>query len=161
MKTPITRLWLLLTFIIGLTLKMNAQSTNVQFVITTIDGVDQTYTLTNENHVWFENGTTLNFEVGDIIIEYALSDIRKITCNEIEGTNENKETALSVFPNPVHDIMMLRNLDGTQTVRIYAIDGHLVKSTETDGSQPIDISSLSLGIYLVKIQSQTLKMIKL
>jgi len=56
---------------------------------------------------------------------------------------------------------MLRNLNGEETVRIYALDGRLMKSMEVTSEQHIDISDLPIGLYLVKTEHQTLKMIKL
>ena len=161
MKTSIQKIGLLLTFIIGLFLYGNAQSTEVQFIITTIDGLEQTYPLTGGNHIWFENGTTLDLEIGDVIIEYALADIRKITCCELENLSEKQSTSAYLFPNPVHDAFLLYNLGNNQTISIYTLDGRLVKSVEVTENQPIDISNLPLGLYFVKTNSCTLKMIKL
>ena len=117
--------------------------------------------MSDENRISFGNGTTLDIEIGDIIIEYALADIRKITCHELEGTDEDQVSEGSIFPNPVHDMMILRNLDRKQMVSIFAIDGRLVKSFEAVENQLIDISDLPSGLYLVKTYSSTLKMIKL
>ena len=77
------------------------------------------------------------------------------------GTDENPDLSLSIFPNPVHDVLSFRNLQGKQTISIYAIDGRQMKTIEVSGNQSIDISELPIGLYLVKTQSQTLKMIKL
>ena len=57
--------------------------------------------------------------------------------------------------------MRLRNLNGEETVRIYALDGRLMKSMEVTSEQHIDISDLPIGLYLLKTERQTLKMIKL
>lgn len=161
MKTLIIRIGLLQTLIIGLFFGGKAQSTVVQFTITTIDGQEQTFPLTDQNRVWFENGTTLDLEVGDVILEYALADIRKITCAEYEGTEESSDPGMTIFPNPVHDVLTFRGLQGKQTISLYALDGRLIRSFEVSGSPSIDVSDLPIGLYLVKTQTQTLKMIKL
>ena len=90
-----------------------------------------------------------------------MSDIRKITCEEEVGLPENQAAAISILPNPVHDVMMLHNLDGKQTVSIFAIDGRLMKAFEVSGDEAIDVSAFPVGLYLVRTQSSTLKMIKL
>jgi hypothetical protein len=56
---------------------------------------------------------------------------------------------------------MLSNLNGNETIQIFALDGRLMKSVEASEGQLIDISELPIGLYLVKTEHQTLKMIKL
>ena len=90
-----------------------------------------------------------------------MSDIRKITCEEEVGLNENQAAEISIMPNPVHDVMVLHNLDGKQTVSIYAIDGRLMRTFEASDNETIDVSAFPVGLYLVRTQSSTLKMIKL
>ena len=90
-----------------------------------------------------------------------MEDIRKITCEETVGQVENHLSEVSIMPNPTHNVMVLRNLDGPQTVSIYAIDGRLIRSFEAIGDHPIDVSDMAIGLYLVKTPSCTLKMIKL
>ena len=119
--------------------------------------------MVDADRLYFEDNTKLVIEQGayknTVIIP--LADIRKITCSETVNTEENSDLALDIFPNPVHDILTFRNLQGTQTISLYAIDGHLMKTIEVSGNQSIDISELPIGLYLVKTQTQTLKMIKL
>jgi hypothetical protein len=152
---------MLSTFIIALVFSSKAQSTQV--VVTLNDGTEQNYAMTEADRMYFEDNTILVIEMGEYknTVKIPLADIRKLTCLETEGTNENNATALSIFPNPVHDALVIRNLQGSQTVNIYALDGRLMKTFTASGEQAIDISDLAMGIYLVKTESATLKMIKL
>ena len=161
MKRLFHRGLLLTAFIFGLFFRMAAQST--QIVVFLNDGSEQNYTLTEADHLYFEDNTKLVIEQGAYknTVTIPLADIRKITCAETVGTNENADLALDIFPNPVHDVLTFRNLQGKQTISIYALDGRLIKSFEAFGNQFIDISALPVGLYLVKTQTQTLKMIKL
>ena len=140
---------------------MAAQST--QIVVFLNDGTEQTYYLTEADRLYFEDNTKLVIEevINKSAVTIPLADIRKITCNEYVGLAEESSQELAIFPNPVHDVLTLRNLQGKQNVSIYAIDGRLVKSFETSENQIVDISDLPIGLYLVKTQTQTLKMIKL
>jgi hypothetical protein len=92
---------------------------------------------------------------------FNLADIRKITCAETESVSEASNASAQLFPNPSHNAFLLRNLNERQIVSIYALDGRIMKSFETSGDQWIDISDLPIGLYLVKTEYQTLKMIKL
>ena len=95
------------------------------------------------------------------VVKFNLNDIRKITCHETESTTESAENQVSIFPNPVHNTLILRNLPGKQTVSIYAVDGRLMMTFKALGDQAINVSELPSGLYLVKTETQTLKMIKL
>lgn len=140
---------------------MAAQST--QMVVTMNDGSVQTYSMMESGRVYFEDNTYLVIEegIGKDVVRIPMSDIRKITCEEEVGLPENQAAAISILPNPVHDVMMLHNLDGKQTVSIFAIDGRLMKAFEVSGDEAIDVSAFPVGLYLVRTQSSTLKMIKL
>lgn len=161
MKRLINRGLLLLALILGMAFGMEAQSTQV--VVTLNDGTEQNYTMTESDRMYFEDNTILVIEIHEYksTVRIPLADIRKLTCLETEGTNENEATALSIFPNPVHDALVIRNLQGSQTVNIYALDGRLMKTFAASGEQAIDISDLAMGIYLVRTESATLKIIKL
>ena len=152
---------LLLAFTFGLFFRMAAQST--QMIVTMNDGSVQTYSMEESDRVYFEDNTYLVIDRtgSKESISIRIEDIRKITCEETVGQAENQTNEISIMPNPVHDVMAIRNLDGLQTVSIYSIDGRLIKSFEASGNQLIDISDMSIGLYLVKTQSCTLKMIKL
>ncbi len=161
MKRLINRGLLLLALIMGMAFSMEAQSTQV--IVTLNDGSQQTYSMKETDRMYFENNEKLIIEQLDSksITALALADVRKLTCHETEGTSDNASASLSLFPNPMHDVMQLRNLKGRQTVSIYALDGRLMRSFEAEANQVIDISDLAAGLYLVRTQSSTLKMIKL
>ena len=134
-----------------------------QMIVIKNNGEELVFNMQEDDRAYFEDNVKLVVEQAAYkdITKIPLADIRKIICREVEGTEENTELALSIYPNPVHDVLTLRNLQGKQIVCIYALDGRMVKTFEATGEQTVDISNLSRGIYLVNTQSQTLKMIKL
>ena len=150
-----------MTLAIGIGFHGAAQSTQMHVVMN--DETVQTYAIGESDRIYFEDNTFLVIEstVAKDIVRIRMEDIRKITCEETVGLSESQASEVSIMPNPVHDVMILRNLDGLQSVSIYAIDGRLIKSFEAKGDEVIDISDMSIGLYLVKTQSCTLKMIKL
>ena len=161
MKQIFHRGLLLIAFIFGLFFRLTAQST--QLVVYLNDGTEQFYNLTESDRLYFEDNTKLVIEEVSTrnSVTIPLADIRKITCSETEGLGESGKPVLWLSPNPSHDAFWLCNLNGKETIQIYALDGRLMKSAEVIGNQPIDISDLAVGLYLVKTQSCTLKMIKL
>ena len=152
---------LLLAFTLALTFHLTAQST--QMTIHLNDGTERNYFMSEDDHVYFEGNDILVVEIAFNAKSerYNLADIRKITCAETESVSEVSNASVQLFPNPSHDAFLLRNLNERQTVSIYALDGRIMKSFETTGDQWIDISDLPVGLYLIKTERQTLKMIKL
>ena len=148
---------LLAALIFGLAFHLTAQST--QMTIYLSDGAERTYFMTPSDRVYFEDNEVLVVETTVTMRSdrYNLADIRKITCAEAVGVQEDSGTSPILSPNPVHDTFILRNLNGEETVRIYALDGRLMKSMEVTSEQHIDISDLPIGLYLVKTERQTLK----
>ena len=161
MKHIIQRGLLLVALLFGVAFHLFAQST--QMTVYLNNGEEKTYYMSESDRVYFENDEILVIEIisNAKSDRYNLADIRKITCREIEGVSEDSNTSVHLVPNPVHDVVMLGNFDGQQNVSIYTLDGRLVKSVEVVGYQRIDITDLPIGLYLVKIGHQTLKMIKL
>ena len=164
MKSIFKRGLLLFALFFGLAFHLAAQSTKMTIHLN--DGNERTYFMNESDHVYFEDNETLVVEIAvygkDVRSDrFNLAEIRKITCQETEGVTETSNASVFLSPNPTHDAFMLHNLNGRQSVNIYALDGRLVKSAEVSENQLIDISDLPIGLYLVKTESQTLKMIKL
>lgn len=144
----------------GFAFSLTAQST--QMIVTLNDGTEKSFTMGESDRVYFENNTSLIVEQGTATDVIPLANIRKINCSEVMGSqSENTMANVSLTPNPVHDVMMLHNLDGVETVSIYSIDGRLMKTFETSGEEFINTEDLARGLYLVRTKSCVLKMIKL
>ena len=66
------------------------------------------------------------------------------------GNPEFETTAVALYPNPANDMFMLNR--AVEKVEIYNMAGQLVKSFEgTNAYSAYNISSLSKGIYMVKV----------
>lgn len=152
---------LLITMLTGVCTQLTAQSALMSVFMN--DGTIQTFNMQEEDQVYFSNNTYLVIDQVSVsnVTNISLAEIRKITCEETMGTPENQKQVVTILPNPVHDVMTIRNLNGNQKVQIYSISGQLLRSFEANGDQSIDVSGLPIGLYLVKTQSCTLKMIKL
>jgi len=161
MKPLSKRALILAAFIIGMMLPLAAQTTQV--VVAMHDGTQQSFYLSEEDRMYFEDNAKLVIEEGftKSTVKIPLADIRKMTCHEMDGTLENSDTEVSIFPNPTQNTLTIRNTSDKQTVSIYALDGRLMKSLEVSGDLTIDIADWAAGLYFVKTQSSTLKMVKL
>lgn len=72
------------------------------------------------------------------------------------GVEDFNKTAFSIYPNPTTDknVTISHNIDAKGTVSVYTLTGALVANSELSaGSQNLNLSSLSAGIYIVKIEA--------
>ena len=151
---------LLLFFFAGFLLCGTAQ--NVTLVVTNTDGTEQSFQLTDEGQLYFENGERLVIEDGTgTTATFQLANIRKLVCTEITGVGENATSDLLLIPNPSRNQFIINNLQNSCEARLYALDGRLVKSFIATEGMTVDISGLTPGMYLLHIDGQTLKMMKL
>lgn len=62
---------------------------------------------------------------------------------------------LRISPNPSTSTIRFEGLDaGTYRLRIFSSTGKLSRSAEVNADQPLDISSLQKGIYLISLQNE-------
>jgi hypothetical protein len=78
--------------------------------------------------------------IDDVAINYNPLGLKSV------GTNES----LKFFPNPVSNQLTILNAYNN-LVSIYTIDGKLIVSQKLNMNNTIDVSSLSSGVYLVKL----------
>lgn len=156
----ITRFLTLLLFLGGFMLHGIAQ--NVTLVVTTTNGVEHTYQMTEESQLYFNNGVSLAIEDGmGTTATYPLSEIRTLVCTETTNTIESIDAKPQVFPNPSRNFFSVSNLSGNCQGRIYTLDGRLVKEFEANEGTIVDISHLASGMYLLQMNRQTQKLMKL
>lgn len=72
----------------------------------------------------------------------------------INGTDELSSSNVQVYPNPTSDFIYIENID-YQLVKIYSLDGKLIKTIEND--RAIDVRDLNEGLYLINIDGMTSK----
>ncbi|MCR5646468.1 MAG: T9SS type A sorting domain-containing protein [Bacteroidales bacterium] len=151
---------LLLSLLAGFMLHGKAQ--NVTLVVTNLNGTEQSFPMTDEGRMFFENGERLVIDDGTgTPVMFELSEVRKLVCTEITGMDENAESSLQLIPNPIHNSFIINHLKNTCLARVYTLDGRLVKAFEASEGMSVDISELAEGMYLLHIDGQTLKMMKL
>ncbi|PVW16426.1 T9SS type A sorting domain-containing protein [Marixanthomonas spongiae] len=81
------------------------------------------------------------------------------------GTNDVAQSTVSFYPNPVNDVLHLNTTETIDSVAIYTITGQEVFNVDfNDNNTQVNVSSLSSGVYLVKVNSnntvETLKVVK-
>ena len=70
------------------------------------------------------------------------------------------ETAINMYPNPTIDGFYINVSDDTTTLSIFDLGGRLVLTQKITGKTYIDVSALQPGIYIVKANGLTEKLVK-
>lgn len=162
MKRFFSRILIFIVLFLGITFHANAQGTSVTLVVTKTNGEELTLQLTEESQLYFENGETLVIEDGTgTTLSFPLAEIQKMVCTEYTHVGENTASGLWLVPNPIRDNFIIYNLQESGPARLYALDGRLVKTFTASEGQIVDISDLVPGMYLLHIDGQILKMMKL
>ncbi len=75
--------------------------------------------------------------------------------------NEVESDALTFYPNPAINTITVNAGNKRVHLVVYSLAGELLMSEEVVGSAVVDISSLPKGTYLVKLNGETTKLIKM
>ena len=162
MRHSIFKALMLIAILIGIVFHASAQGPDIALVVTKTNGQEQTYQLNEDSRMHFENGEQLVIkDVAGATITIQLAEIRKLVCTEITGVSESNASQPLLIPNPTRDHFLINNLQSECEAHLYTLDGRLVKSFTATEGQMIDISDLIPGMYLLHIDGQILKMMKL
>ncbi len=74
-------------------------------------------------------------------------------------SNEGKENVISVYPNPCQNQLQFQSNEKIKTVSVISIDGKIVLQFNEMNQNNLDVSSLKVGIYLLKIETEQGKII--
>ena len=115
-------------------------------------------------HMNFGYGGSLDdwYDIPDPNFFYGMTKLEGIIVNIIPTTtppslvNESAQHSLEVYPNPVSDILYLKDLPGDRVeYSIFNVLGQEVASGLTSGS--ISVATLEKGIYLLQITGEDLR----
>ena len=100
---------------------------------------------------------------GEEIASKKIEDVRKISF--VEGAATAIKTAediiMIVYPNPTMDALFVQGLNKGDVVRIYTLDGTLVKTqTVEDELLQINVDDITVGSYLLQSNTNVVKFIK-
>ena len=160
----ILKLLYVLSLLIFSTLPINAQR-NVDWrktiIVTTLDGTTMEYLIDKNTKVKIEK-PNLVIETEGVVLTYELESMsqirygKKSVSNDIQHiTNDDNQ------PFKVEDeIMFFDHLSENTLVEVFTADGKLVLSRRCSGNAQLSLSTLINGVYLVKVNQNTYKIIK-
>lgn len=80
--------------------------------------------------------------------------IVRINGEEILSVSENTEESVQIFPNPVKDVLNIKNHVSIFDFEIYSLEGKKIKIGKKINDSKIDVSTLQKGNYLLKVKTQ-------
>jgi hypothetical protein len=149
-------------------------------VSVTANGVVITANATGLNYQWMDCSSntniigetnasftaTVNGDYAVIITDGPCIDTSACTSVTSVGLDENDFNGVSVYPNPVNDVLKVSNENGLLvSVELVTATGKIVYSSKITSSEfAINVSDLSSGVYFVNVQSansvKTFKVLK-
>lgn len=120
---------------------------------------------TNDGYVSFKIKTKSNLTLGDsfsnsakIYFDYnhpIITNTYTTTVQNVLNTSEisNDKAELSIYPNPVKDVLNIQSKNQIVKAEIYDVNGRILISTSLKGNS-IHVSELSKGNYIIKLFSK-------
>lgn len=109
----------------------------------------------SNNYMYIDDGTAIPYS-------FAVSNIRKMEFEEVAGVQDFTTGTFKVYPNPAHNELYISgNEFGPYRYFLYSTDGRLLRQGEVQDGDPINISDIPSGLYILKINNKSLKISKL
>jgi len=150
---------LIILFLLCCVLGANAQA---EVTVEENNGTTSTIVVSDLGKIYF-SAERMYIDAGDgTVNEFVVSDIRKMTFNRVTGIeNYKNEAHLLLYPNPASDFFKIA-AEKAQTlhVQLYSLTGQLLTDTYCQTDEAVNISELQSGIYFVKVDGVTFKLLK-
>lgn len=157
--------WILLLTVLCLSSYMTKAQCGV--VVTLTSGTSTTYNVDSTGKLYIENGNLMVQESpGAAIQSNAVSNIRKITftayTNITTGVKytASRSSQYSLYPNPTNDYITIAGIKEKVSVWVLSVEGKIMLSGNYSSGDNIDVSTLSSGAYVIRIDNSTLKFVK-
>ncbi len=154
------RILLLLSFLTATTVGMYADQKEA-LIVKLKNGSETAFFLKDKPQVTFE-GTNLQVTSTAGNTTFALADILRFTYAKKDPTGINETVSEPTGVNFKDDVLTVSQLKAGATVSIYALDGKLIRqlAPKRYGTYRINLSELPAGLYLVKADDITYKIVK-
>ena len=138
---------------------------NAQTEVTVLgtNGSSTTLVVSDLGKIYF-SAERMYVDAGDgTVNDFAVSDIKKLTFNSLYTGVSQPEHQFSalIYPNPATNFIRIATDEQlTLHVRLYALTGQLLSDTYCQPNDEVNISHLPSGIYFVKVNEVTYKLLK-
>lgn len=129
--------------------------TNVSVFYT--DNSSESYLLTESGKLYFSGDNLLIDNATSQPITIAMDDVRKLTFTALKTTDAKSVSAeanIYVYPNPAENEIAIKGLNQESIdITIYSSLGTKVWEQTYEQGSHIDVSSLPVGLYFIKINN--------
>ena len=88
-------------------------------------------------------------------------EIHPVSVPQTEGVINAESVSLSVYPNPVADMVTLSGIIANTTATLYDMRGSVVATFAVNGNETrLDLSHLTSGVYLLRVADSVVKIVK-
>ena len=142
-------------------IEMLADDLLATLIVQTKDGAETAFFLKDQPQVKFEgNNLKVTYSSGEAT--FALADMLRFTFDKRSSSGINETV---VDPTQVafqDDVLVISQLKANSSVYIYAVDGKLIRQLDAHraGTYRLNLSELPVGLYLVKADNVTYKIMK-
>lgn len=120
---------------------------------------------TNAVEITWQSNTTGTLDCTVLEKQRVCTDSSTSTFNIVilTGTNNIQVSTIKIYPNPAQNIVYIEDLSTTETtlVELYDVQGKLIFKKEIAENGNLDLSTLSKGIYLIKIAELVQRVVKM
>ena len=154
------RLQLLLLMLLALPIAMLADSQNT-LVVKLKNGAETAFFLKDQPNVTFE-GTNLKVVSQKETVTFALSDVLRFTYVKKDASGIDETVVDPTEVSYDGGVLVISQLKQGASVDIYSLDGKLLRqlTAHHSGTYRLNLSELPTGLYLVKADNITYKIMK-
>ena len=158
-----------LTFITALAASFflsNSIAEEQKFVVKFKNGTENERPLSNVQRITFNAGSMSIVLKNGGADPVSLSDVQKIlfsqnTGSEVEEITNDAISLVSVYPNPVQDLLFVEGVAENVIIRVFNTRGALFQTViAKEKVVQLNVSTLPQGMYLLQAGNQVVKFIK-
>ncbi|HEY6913338.1 MAG TPA: T9SS type A sorting domain-containing protein [Paludibacter sp.] len=154
---------LMLTIFLGLSITKSQSQSNL--ILRFTDGSEKGSALSSLTKITFSGTNMLLSYTDGTTGTFDESSVSKMIFGVVSavGPVVGNDSKLVLYPNPATDYISVKNAaEEAMNYTIYGLDGAaLISSNLLSASQQIDISALKKGFYVIKVNNQAMKFLKL
>lgn len=98
---------------------------------------------------------TVNGTYAAVVSNGTCSDTTNCVVIDNVGIKEHTISAISVHPNPTHDVVVVTMDAASAVVEVMDVQGKLVQTTQIKSGDPVDLSAYERGVYTLRIKTDT------
>ena len=109
----------------------------------------------SDDYMYIDDGTSVPYS-------FAVSSIRNMVFSEVLGVQDIVTETFKIYPNPVHNELYISGNDfRPHPYQLFSADGRLLLQGESREGDPVNVSTLPTGLYILKINNSSFKISKL